>query len=387
VDAFAVALAVVAAAAAYAVGARRAADRARRRAEATAARVAGALEERLSAARHDLDAERSFRDALMAVVSDGVLVLDTSEKVTASNEIAEAWFHLRPEGGASLVSATGSAELRDAVRDAWSGEAPLGVPSDIYIANHVFSARIRPTVDGGAVLALRDDTELHRLLRSSRDLLANVSHDLRTPLTSLGLLVDMLPSELSPSRRADVTRQMREQVDTLQALADVLVEVDRLESGRVLLRLQEVDVDSLVATAVAEMSPQLERARLAVVTEVEADQRVLADPPQVARVLRNLLDNAVRHSSDGGTVRIGCRRDPDPERIELFVADEGPGIPRADADRVFERFFVGDPSRSALSRGLGLAIARHIVEGHGGRIWVDPTVSRGATVRFTLPAA
>jgi signal transduction histidine kinase len=124
-----------------------------------------------------------------------------------------------------------------------------------------------------------------------------------------------------------------------------------------------------------------------VVLDVPADDVVLADQAQMLRVLTNLLDNAVRFSPRGGTVVLRASPGEEPDRVELAVSDEGPGIGIADTDRIFERFYRGDPARSGSGKGLGLAIARHIVEGHGGRIWVDRTVRRGATIRLTLPIA
>jgi two-component system phosphate regulon sensor histidine kinase PhoR len=124
---------------------------------------------------------------------------------------------------------------------------------------------------------------------------------------------------------------------------------------------------------------------------VPPDLVVLADERQLVRVLTNLLDNARRFSPRGGRITVGSRASDEPDRVEAFVADEGPGIPPRDVDRVFERFYRGDASRGGEGQGLGLAVTRHIVEGHGGRIWVDtspPTGGQtGTTMRFTLPLA
>lgn len=344
------------------------------------AEEAGAASRR-AAARQD-----GLLASAMAAVDDALIVIDDSEAIVLHNAEAAAWFGLGGGQKASLMSGPGSAELRDAVRSTLAGVSPPGAAVEVRIDGRLFRVRVVPLDDGGAVIFMRDHTEIQRLARARRDLVANVSHDLRTPLTSLMLLAEMLLID-DGQRRAEIVSKIREQVRSLGDLADVLVELSQLDSGRVLLRLEPVRLAGLVerATAAAEAAVQAAGAR--VLSSVPQGLVVLADAPQIVRVLTNLVDNAARHSPNGGCIRIAAMPAAQEGLQEVSVTDEGPGIPVADADRVFERFYRVDATRSGPGRGLGLAIARHIVEGHGGRIWVDRSHRDGARICFTLPIA
>lgn len=345
------------------------------------------LERERSACQRLLAATQQQLEAVMAAVEEGVLVIDGAERIVAANAQAALWFDLGPPSRTTLMGAVGSAELRDVVRETLRGEAPPGVPVDVRVEDRVFRVGVVPTGDDRAAISMRDDTELQRLTRSRRDLVANVSHDLRTPLSSLVLLVEMLLAEGDARRRADVASRLNEQVATLRALADALVELNRLESGRVLLRLEPVPLLDVASTAAEGLRPQAEQARVHIELSVPPEQVVLADRGQLVRVLTNLLDNALRFSPPGSRVRVTAGPAEEADRVEVRVRDEGPGISVTEAKRVFERFYRSDPARSGSGKGLGLAIARHVIEGHGGRIWVDPRTRGGTTICFTLPRA
>ena len=362
-----------------------------RRAAAAAARAVAprvdALEAELEELRRQYETERQLRRATFEAVDDGLIVIDRRERITDHNETASRLLQLPAGRLTSLVAATGSAELRQAVQDACSGVAPPGVPAEVRLDGRSFHVYVVPLSDGGALIFMRDHTEVQRLLRARRDLIANVSHDLRTPLTSLVLLAEMLLDETEPTTRRELGDRIREQVETLRSLAEVLVDLNQLESGRVLLKLEPVRLLDMVSAATDGMAAQVEKAGVQVIVSVPPDAFVLADRSHVLRVLTNLLDNALRYARRHGTLRVGARPGEEADRLEVFVSDDGPGIPLADADRVFERFYRADRARSGSGKGLGLAIARHVVEGHGGRIWVDRTVRQGASICFTLPRA
>jgi two-component system phosphate regulon sensor histidine kinase PhoR len=246
-----------------------------------------------------------------------------------------------------------------------------------------------PAPQGEVVLAVRDETNVERLARARRDLVANVSHDLRTPLTAIGLLVETL----ADSGLEDVTLartlvdRLSEQVATLNALAQQLVDLERIESGQALFQLQPVRLLELVSVAKASLDPQFAEYGVSLELTIDEDLKVLADRPHVVRLFTNLLDNALRHSPEGGTVNVAASAATEVDRVEVTVADEGPGMAPDDLDRVFERFYRADPSRSGKGAGLGLAIARHIVAGHGGEIRAEHAPGGGALLRFTLPVA
>ena len=230
----------------------------------------------------------------------------------------------------------------------------------------------------------RDDAD-----RARRNLIASVSHDLRTPLTSLRLLVEAIDDGVveGPDETADALRRAKGYVTTLSTLVDDLFELARLEAGDISWTLSQVGVAELIDETVEAFRPLAEQKGLVLTESVPSDVApVRGNPEKLQRVLYNLVQNAVRHTPQDGTVSLRAERDAGFVRIE--VADDGEGIPPEQAEQVFERFFRGgDGARNGTGAGLGLSISRAIVEAHGGRIWVEPREGRGSRVIFTVPAA
>jgi signal transduction histidine kinase len=226
--------------------------------------------------------------------------------------------------------------------------------------------------------------------RARRGLIASVSHDLRTPLTSLRLLVDAIDDDLvtDPAMRRDYLRRISTNVHALSALIDDLFELSRLESGDIRWTMEHVMVDELVQETIDAMRPHAEAGAVAVHAELAPRLAAArANPEQIQRVLFNLIQNAIRHTPADGSVVV--RAAPATEgAIEIEVADTGPGIAGNERDHVFEPFFqgTGHSTRSDSGAGLGLAISRAIIEAHGGRIWLADA-DRGTCVRFRLPCA
>jgi signal transduction histidine kinase len=221
-----------------------------------------------------------------------------------------------------------------------------------------------------------------------RNLVAAVSHDLRTPITSLRLLAEAVGDDIVDGEvRRGYLERMRTHIDVLSALIDDLFELSRLEAGDIRWSLEQVPLDELVAETVEAMRVQAEAKGVAVLAEVPAALApARANPEKLQRVLFNLIQNAIRHTPADGSVVV--RAEPVADRIEVEVADSGDGIAPEERDRVFTAFYRGgaDAARTSAGAGLGLAVSRAIVEAHGGRIWLAET-SVGTRVRFSLPAA
>jgi len=225
--------------------------------------------------------------------------------------------------------------------------------------------------------------ELAETDRHRRDLVANVSHELRTPITALQVQLENLVDGVSDPDPATF-RVMLAQVERLGRLVKQLLDLSRLESGAVPLDRSEFRVEPLLSHAVREQ--QLQGAPVTVAVEVEpADLTADGDPERVHQVVANLLENAVRYTPSGGQVDVRARRSATGVVIE--VIDEGPGIPDADRTRVFERFYRADAARAAQDggAGLGLAIARWIIDLHGGEIHPEPREPHGCRMVVTLP--
>jgi signal transduction histidine kinase len=221
-----------------------------------------------------------------------------------------------------------------------------------------------------------------------RNLVAAVSHDLRTPITSLRLLAEAVGDDIVDAEtRRRYLATMSTHIDALGALIDDLFELSRLEAGDIEWSMERVRLDELVGETVAAMRPQAEAEGVSVVAEVDGElEAPRANPEKVQRVLFNLIQNAIRHTPADGSVTV--RAQPRNGGIEVEVADTGEGIADADRDRVFDPFYRGgsQAARSRAGTGLGLAISRAIVEAHGGRIWLEDG-SLGTRIRFSLPSA
>ncbi len=234
------------------------------------------------------------------------------------------------------------------------------------------------------------DTEAEREMAEAarRDLIAAVSHDLRTPLTSLRLLADAIADDVGDQgTRATYLTRMSVHIASLSSLVEDLFELSRLEAGEIRWSMQRVALGELVEETVDAMRAQAETRR--VVVRAEVDSRVCparADPEKLQRVLFNLIHNAIRHTPADGSVTVAAHSNG--EHVEVEVADTGEGLAADERERAFEPFFRGGDqgARSTEGTGLGLTICRAIVEAHGGRIWFADSEA-GARVRFSLPMA
>jgi two-component system, OmpR family, phosphate regulon sensor histidine kinase PhoR len=254
-----------------------------------------------------------------------------------------------------------------------------------------------PLQDGGrAVVVLSDRTTEHSTQRSHTDFVANVSHELRTPLASLiGFTETLLgPAEDDPPARKRFLTIMAEQGARMNRLIDDLLSLSRIEMVEHQVPSDTVDLAALLPRIVAGYEPRLAEGGTRIVVEIAPDTPpIVGDADQITQVLQNLLDNAGKYGREAGTVRLisgpAVSGNDWPARpgVVLAVADDGPGIPRADLPRVTERFYRVDKGRSrgAGGTGLGLAIVKHIVSRHRGQLLIESEEAKGTTVSVWLP--
>jgi signal transduction histidine kinase len=233
----------------------------------------------------------------------------------------------------------------------------------------------------------RMSAELELLERSRRDLVANVSHELKTPITAIRAHLENLADGIEQPDR-DTLQVMLGQTERLGRLVDQLLDLSKLESGEVPLELEPMALASMVDRVISEFSVGRAVTDIDLLAEVPEDLMVNADRERIHQVVFNLVDNAVRFTPPGGEVTIAAEREA--ERVRVTVRDTGVGVAPEHLPRLFERFYRADPARSrddGGGTGIGLAIARSIVEGHGGRITAESEPGRGTTLTFDLPAA
>lgn len=359
--------------------------------QAQAEHVAAETQQSRLAIEQHLQQQTAQLNALHLVQLEPLLILTPDRSVQCLNPAASALFGSLAKDGQTLIVITRSAELDELAVHALAGgedcDRQITLNGEPYRARAVLIGE--PGQTQGVVLALRNLGELQRLGRARRDFVANISHELRTPITSIRLLADTLrgPAAENVEMRGELLEKISIETETLEQLARELLDLAQIESGQVMVRMIPVSVAELATHAVQRLEAQAARKQLALTLDLPTDVRVLADTDQIDRVLGNLLHNAIKFTPEAGQVWVrASQSDAD---VTIEIADSGPGIPAQDLPRVFERFFRGDRSRKSGGTGLGLAIAKHVVEAHGGRIWVESEgrAGKGATFRFTLPAA
>jgi two-component system, OmpR family, phosphate regulon sensor histidine kinase PhoR len=349
-------------------------------------------EARLTSSMAQMQRDRSDIAILFEHMADGVLVLDADDRVEMANPAATRLLRQNNLYGRPLASAVRDPDVLQVVRAARDG-SPVRHPVELHSPNghrawvQVVATRL-PTADRLLVL-LQDVTELRHAETIRRDFVANVSHELKTPVASLKALVETLEAGAlhDPECGPDFLRRMHVEVDGLAQLVAELLQLTRIEAGRLDLDLCTCQADELIGEAIDRIRPYASRVGLDIGTGyVEPELLLHADPRQIGQVLSNLLSNAVKFTPPGGHIELGARRDG--QFVELSVSDSGVGIARHDLNRVFERFYKVDPSRTGSGTGLGLAICKHVVQAHGGTIYAESEGhGRGATFRLTLPAA
>jgi len=337
----------------------------------------------------DLRREREESRTLLEALSDGVLAADRRGTVVSTNAAARRLlgydeneplpplgelFHDRPH--------------RALMREVLTGAVVEGRELDLGGRTVVISAR--PLGDGGTLLVLSDVTDLRRLETIRRDFVANVSHELKTPLTAIAGYAETLAAEASDKQAVGFAQTIVENARRMQRLVDDLLDLSRIESGGWQPELRTVGVEAAAREA---WSPFAERAleqRIQFDTAVAADAETIgADPEALRQVFTNLFDNALRHTPPGGQIRVSAEPAlEDANEVIVQVSDTGTGIPAEYLPRIFERFYRVDPGRSRQEggTGLGLAIVKHLVEAHGGRVGASSTVGRGTAIRMQFPA-
>jgi two-component system, OmpR family, phosphate regulon sensor histidine kinase PhoR len=321
----------------------------------------------------------------------GVVLIDPEETIVICNRRAVSILQpLNQQRGSALSDLTQNPEVLSSVRQAQRQRGT--VTGALTLAPGMFVDLIAHGLeDGGVLLILQDVSELRLLRTVRRDFVANVSHELRTPLASIRLLVDTL--EDGALDEADVAANFVHRIgvetDHLIQMVTELLELSRIESSQFPARPREpAALGELIALAVERLSVVAQDKAIVVTTEVQPDMPLaLVDRDQIVQVLMNLLFNAIKFTPRDGAVRV--RAQAADGYITVTVSDTGVGIPREDLARIFERFYKSDKSRarSGGGTGLGLPIARHIVESHGGSIRAESQEGQGSAFTFTLPVA
>ena len=355
------------------------------------------LRSRLSDVRIELSEVNNRRKKLLAASTQALVIVEKDYTISSANKTARRMFG-KLEKGISLMTWTRQHQLQELVDQVLQGKK---MPPLYFHMNELsLEANVRPIKQKKEVvavaLAIHDVTKLHYLSRARRDFVANISHELRNPLASIQLLTEtLINGALEDKAMAfKLVNKIVAQADTLRQLAEELLDLSMIESGQMPLKMGSYCLQSIARVQVERLAPQAGRKKIAVDMEIDKDIKVLVDETMIGRVITNLLHNAIKFT-DAGSVTISAQstngsapkelKDNSENRVTVSIGDTGIGIAPDDLPRIFERFYKVDQARNLKKSGtgLGLTIAKHIVEAHGGHIWAESDV-RGTTFHFTV---
>ena len=344
---------------------------------------------------HDLADEQGRLAAVLDNMADGVLITDGMGHVSMINPAAARL--LGVDGEEAIDRSFAEVVRHHELIKAWQvgfGQREEQVTAVEVDRQGTFVQMIVSPLEmaeqQGCLVILQDLTRIRRLETVRRDFISNISHELRTPLASLKALVETLRDSAmdDPPAAKRFLDHADYEVDALTQMVEELLELTRIESGMVPLRLSSTPVADVVLPPVDRFRRQAERHDLTLEVNLPDDlPPVLSDASRAQQVVGNLVHNAIKFTPDGGKITVRAKRG-DTESVVVFqVRDTGAGIPAVELSRIFERFYKTDRARSGGGTGLGLAIARHLVQAHGGRIWAESKEGKGSTFYFTLPIA
>jgi signal transduction histidine kinase len=337
---------------------------------------------------------------------EGVMLISVGGDLLFANRHARNWLSL-PRGFGEYAErpARGSGR-RDAVRDAFlalgrtgelraiiqqaidtgedrAGELVLSGPQGIRLNVRATFMSHEPA--GDLLVVLADITELKRLENARRDLVANVSHDLKTPVGAIRALAESLAYTIEPQQDTitDFTTRIVQETERLRNLIDEMLQLSRLESGSDKMEVRPADVSETAMRAIEAVKPLADARKLSVSLSSSGETEVPHDTVRIQRSIMSILDNAIKFSPSGSHVEVSAHAGPDDVTVE--VTDHGEGMTKDVVDRIFERFYRAEGSRHSRGSGLGLSIVKHTVSAHGGTVFASSNPGKGSTIGFTLP--
>lgn len=340
--------------------------------------------------------EKALQDRFLSLVRAlpvGVIIVDSSGRVGVFNPAAEQIFGTPADRaiGRALIESVRNFELDRRITVA----RQRGMESETELTHVGTERRLRvrvlplPLADGAldAAAIIEDITPLRDLTAMRRDLVSNISHELRTPLTAIKIMIETLQTGISEEARATFLDNISRETNRMITLVEELLDLARLEGGRLHLAMAPVDIEDLCRTAVETMAARAQQLGISLaISPPGRPLSIVGDRDKLLQVLLNLLDNALRNTPTGGQVTVSAKTANG--SIELAVDDTGVGIPADALPHVFARFYVVDSSRArnTSGTGLGLAIVKHIVELHGGTVDAESELNVGSKFRCRFPA-
>jgi len=350
------------------------------------------LDKKLKDTLERLEEERARLETTFGGMTEGVLLTDARGDILHLNPAFQEMFSLqgKVEGRSALevlASVASDDAIQEVIRTGKSAEREITFEKP---KGRVFQVHFSPMRrDGklfGVVSVFHDLTEIRRLEQVRRDFIANLSHELKTPLTAIRGFSETLLEEENPEESKKHLEVIFRHATDLSHLMENLLNLSKIESGKEEVLSESIAVKPFMERLLERFSAQARVKRIEILNEIpENAPPVVADPTKLNQILTNLVDNAIKYTPEGGKIWIHSRVLPEAHQLE--VEDTGPGIPKEDRERIFERFYRVDKARSRDTggAGLGLAIVKHLVELHGGRISVESGSGKGSCFRVSFP--
>ncbi len=334
--------------------------------------------------------ERGKLATVLTSLTDGVVMTDSEGRISLVNPAAERLFNFKEAKvtGHPLIEAIHDYEIDDVVKKCLKTAREQTAQLDSVTGRflRVIVVPITAGKSSSALILFQDLTELRSLQTMRRELVGNISHELRTPIAGIKAMVETLKDSAINDKEAtmDFLARIDNEVDRLTQMVSELTELSRIETGRAELRMAATDLNLLIEEVVAQMNPLAEKQQVTISTDLDKDiPMVGADKERIRQTIINLVHNAVKFNHPGGRVAVSTRADG--ESVTVNVSDTGIGISKEDLPYVFERFYKADKARTKGGSGLGLAIAKHTIQAHGGNIWAQSEEGKGSTFSFSLP--
>ena len=338
-----------------------------------------------------ISTEQSKLETVLSNMADGVIVTDKEGNISLANHAAEKLFGFRAEAiiSKTVIEVTHDHEIDNLAKRCLARGEQLNSQIELTSAGkylRVIAIPITGKVLSGCLLLLQDLTEMRNLQTMRQELVGNISHDLRTPLAGIKIMVETLREGAIDDKKAaiDFLTRIENEVDRLTQMVSELTELSRIEAGSVELKKEAVNLNELVNEAIMQLSPLANKQNITLNTVLSKTlPSAKGDRDRISQTITNLIHNAIKFNRTSGNVTIITSSDD--KAITVKVIDTGIGIPKANLPHVFERFYKADKSRANSGSGLGLAIAKHTIEAHGGIIWAQSEEGKGSTFSFTIP--
>ena len=350
----------------------------------------------------EVSKERDYLQTLFKGMAEGVLVVDERGRILVANHALRQLLHLPLSvTNRTALEIVRNAQLEEVIRNViQQGNStsfelnlplPLGKTFEVNVVRIMASPEEKkkePEGIRGAIAVFHDITRLKELERVRQDFVANVSHELRTPLTTIkGYAETLLEGALQEEVATQFVQVIKRHTDRLTKIVEDLLTLSKIEGKEFQLKSEDVLVIGIIDDAIDLVKEMSERKGISIrKSDISPSLSVHADRNYLEQVLINFFDNAIKYGREGGEIAISATEN-DRKEVEFSVRDNGPGIPKEDLPRIFERFYRVDRGRSQElgGTGLGLSIVKHLVQAHGGRVWAESQLGVGSTFHFTIP--